>query len=243
MLIINADDLGRSVAETDAALRCFRAGRVSSASLMVFMADSERAAGLAQAAGLDVGLHLNFTERFTAPACAPWVAQAQGRVAHFLGRGRYAQLVYHPLLRGPFADCLRAQVAEFTRLFGAPPSHVDGHHHMHLCANVLWSNLVPVRTRMRRNFSFWPGEKSALNRLYRRVVDAWLAHRYRLPDFFFGLPQLLQLRRLERALALAATANVEVMAHPAVGSEAEFLMSDEFLAMLRGIDMGSYRRI
>ena len=65
MLIINADDFGRSVAETDAALRCYIAGRITSVSAMVFMADSERAAELAKENELDVGLHLNFTERFT----------------------------------------------------------------------------------------------------------------------------------------------------------------------------------
>ena len=40
-------------------------GRVTSVSAMVFMADSERAAELAKENELDVGLHLNFTERFT----------------------------------------------------------------------------------------------------------------------------------------------------------------------------------
>jgi len=61
MLIINADDLGRSVVETDAALRCYSAGRITSVSAMVFMSDSERAAELANGNGLDVGLHLNFS--------------------------------------------------------------------------------------------------------------------------------------------------------------------------------------
>src|SRR5262245_33540306 len=155
MLIINADDLGRSVAETDAALTCFRAGRITSASLMVFMRDSERAARLARAANLDVGLHLNFTEPFTASDCSQDLVDAQNRLAGFLRRNRYAQLVYHPVLRKQFAESYRAQAAEFARLFGgAPPTHVDGHHHMHLCANLLLSGLVPPNTKMRRHFSF-----------------------------------------------------------------------------------------
>ena len=65
MLIINADDWGRSVAETDAALRCYKGGRITSVSAMVFMEDSERAAELAKENELDVGLHLNFTDEFT----------------------------------------------------------------------------------------------------------------------------------------------------------------------------------
>src|SRR5437868_14435949 len=40
---LNADDWGRSGAETDAALRCYKGGRITSVSAMVFMQDSERA--------------------------------------------------------------------------------------------------------------------------------------------------------------------------------------------------------
>jgi predicted glycoside hydrolase/deacetylase ChbG (UPF0249 family) len=244
MLIINADDLGRSVAETDAALTCFRAGRITSASLMVFMDDSERAARLAQDANLDVGLHLNFTAPFTASDCPPDLVDAQNRLAGFLRRHRYAQLVYHPVLRKQFAESYRAQAAEFARLFGgAAPSHVDGHHHMHLCANLLLSGLVPANTRMRRHFSFGPGEKSWLNRFYRRSVDRWLARRYRLAEFFFDLRQSLEFRRLDRVLALAKTASVEVMTHPISPAESEFLLSDRFSAVLQGLETGSHRRL
>jgi predicted glycoside hydrolase/deacetylase ChbG (UPF0249 family) len=244
MLIINADDLGRSAPETDAALKCFHAGRITSASLMVFMRDSERAARLAQAARLDVGLHLNFTDAFTAPGCSPSLLDSQVRLVRFLRRNRYAQLVYNPVLRKDFAQSYSAQAVEFARLCGgAPPSHVDGHHHMHLCANMLLSNLVPVHTKMRRNFSFWPAEKSWLNRFYRRAVDRWLTRRYRLPDFFFDLLQSIQLQRLGRALSLARTATVEIMTHPIFPAESEFLLSEAFSAGIQGLDLGSYRHL
>jgi len=61
MLIINADDWGRSRTETDAALQCYEKGRITSASAMVFMEDSERAADIAKENQVDVGLHLNFS--------------------------------------------------------------------------------------------------------------------------------------------------------------------------------------
>jgi predicted glycoside hydrolase/deacetylase ChbG (UPF0249 family) len=243
MLIINADDLGRSIEETDAALRCFNAGRITSGSFMVLMPDSERAARLVREANLDVGLHLNFTEPFTAANCSPGLIDAQRRVARFLRRNRYAQLLYNPFLRKQFAESYRRQVAEFVRLFGEPPSHLDGHHHMHLCANVLFGRFVPVSAKMRRNFSFWPGEKSWLNRLYRRTVDGWLARRYCLTEFFFDLTFSLQHHHLDRALALAGTRSVELMTHPSLKFECEFLMSDAFLPMLRGLDIGSYRHL
>ena len=242
MLILNADDLGRSRLETDAILDCFRAGRITSASLMVFMSDSERAARLARSAGLDVGLHLNFTEPFTAPGCAATVANSQKRLGRFLRRHRYAPLAYHPALRTHFTDSYHAQAAEFRRLCrGMSPSHVNGHHHMHLCTNMLLSRLVPRGTAMRRSFSFWPREKSWLNRSYRAWVDRWLALRYRVPDYFFDLFQSLHLGRLNRALTLARTAVVEIMTHPIVPSESDFLLSEKFVDAVRPLAIGSYR--
>jgi len=44
MLIINADDFGRSWEETDVAHSCIRRGQITSVTAMVFMHDSERAA-------------------------------------------------------------------------------------------------------------------------------------------------------------------------------------------------------
>ena len=68
LLIINADDLGIDVATTDSILRCFWAGRVSSASALVGMSDSARAATLAREANLPIRLHLNLTEPFSDPS-------------------------------------------------------------------------------------------------------------------------------------------------------------------------------
>ncbi len=240
MLIINADDFGRSAAETDAALRCYRTARLTSVSAMVFMADSERAAELAKENKLDVGLHLNFAERFTGNRIPKTLGNYHDKIVRFLMRNRYSQLLYNPFLRREFSYSYEAQVEEFTRLFGKPPSHIDGHHHMHLCANLLLSNLIPAGMKIRRNFSFWPGEKSWFNRAYRALVDRWLARRYPLTDYFFDLTQCIQEKKLDRVAALARSSNVELMTHPIVRAEAEYLLSDEFSGMLRRFEVGSY---
>src|SRR5690349_19441826 len=99
MLIINADDLGRSQAETDVTLRCFREGRITSATAMVFMADSARAADLSRDTGLDVGLHLNLSQPFTAEVVNPCLQERHNRVVRFITSSKYAQCVYHPALR------------------------------------------------------------------------------------------------------------------------------------------------
>jgi predicted glycoside hydrolase/deacetylase ChbG (UPF0249 family) len=129
---------------------------------------------------------------------------------------------------------------EFVRLFEKSPSHIDGHHHMHLCTNLLLSKPIPADTRVRRNFSFWAGEKSRLNRGYRALVDRWLARRYQLTDYFFDLTQCIQQRKLDRVAHLARSSNVELMTHPIVNSEEEYLMSDEFRAILQHLEIGRY---
>ncbi len=240
MLIINADDWGRSVVETNAALKCYKAGRITSVSAMIFMADSERAAQLATANDLDVGLHLNFSAPFTDGRCLKGLRDCQHEIVRFLKRNKYAQVWYNPSLRRAFAYSYSAQVEEFLRLFGRAPSHIDGHHHMHLCANLLLSNMIPAGTRMRRNFSFWSGEKSWLNRTYRALVDRWLQRRYRLPDYFFDLKESIRQKKMDRVLALAKSSKVEVMTHPILQIESEYLMSDQFQAMLHGLEVGSY---
>jgi predicted glycoside hydrolase/deacetylase ChbG (UPF0249 family) len=240
MLIINADDWGRSLAETNAAFKCSKEKRITSVSAMVFTEDSQRAAELANANGLDVGLHLNFSEEFTDKRCPGRLRDSHNRIVGFLKQNKYAQLLYNPFLRKEFAYSYEVQANEFLRLFGRPPSHIDGHHHMHLCANILVSNVIPAGMKMRRNFSFWPGEKSLFNRAYRALADRWLARRYRLPDYFFDLTQCIREKKLERVAALAKSSNVELMTHPIVRAESEYLMSDEFQAMLQRLEVGGY---
>ena len=241
MLIVNADDWGRSRAETDAILRCHLRGRISSVSAMVFMEDSERAAGLAQENRVDVGLHLNFSQHFTGNVVPPGLRNHHRSIVAFLTTNKYAQLFYNPFLRTQFAYSCQSQLEEFTRLFGRAPTHIDGHHHMHLCANALLSRLIPAGTLVRRNFSFWPGEKSLFNRAYRGVVDRWLVRRYRLTDYFFDLTQCMQENKLERVAALARSEEVELMTHPISPDEQAYLMSDDCSELLQNLSSAGYR--
>jgi predicted glycoside hydrolase/deacetylase ChbG (UPF0249 family) len=240
MLIINADDFGRSAAETDAALRCYQEGRITSVSAMVFMSDSERAASLAKENGVDTGLHLNFFERFTGKNNSVRLSEYHSCIVRYLRRNKYSQLFYNPFLRKAFSYSYQAQAEEFARLFGKPPSHIDGHHHMHLCANLLLSKLIPIGMKIRRNFSFWPGEKSSLNRAYRALVDHWVSRKYRLADYFFDLSQSIREKKLDRVIVLAKSNMVELMTHPIIPQEADYLMSDEFHVMLQRLNVGSY---
>src|SRR5438045_6172505 len=109
MIIINADDWGRSSAETDAALACYLAGRITSVSAMVFMEDSERAAALASRHDLSVGLHLNLNLPFTGKVPCETIAKCHQRIVRFMNAGKYAQLLYNPFLRNQFRSVYDAQ--------------------------------------------------------------------------------------------------------------------------------------
>ena len=240
MLIINADDLGRSRMETDAALSCLREGRITSVSAMVFMEDSERAANLARDCGVDAGLHLNLSQVFSGRVVSPAVAEAHNRIVGFMKTTKYALLVYHPFLRRCFRDVYQTQADEFVRLFGKSPSHVDGHQHRHLCANMLLDEIIPRGQKVRRNPSLSPGEKGPLNRAYRRLVDRWLGRRYCLTDYLFNLAECMEESRLARVLGLAKVTRVELETHPCRKAEHALLMSDAFGDRLREIRTASY---
>ena len=193
MLIVNADDWGASVAETDAVLKCYMEGRITSVSAHGFHAGFERAAELAKENEVNAGLHLNFSETFTEKNNSGRLSECHNRLVRYLRRNKYSQLFYNPFLRREFSYSYEAQAEEFARSFGKPPSHIDGHHHMHRCVNLLLSKLTPAGMKIRRNFSFWPGEKSMLKRIYCWLVDRWLARRYRLVELMTHLPPVLRL--------------------------------------------------
>lgn len=226
VLIVNADDWGRDQNTTDRTLECVLCGAVSAVSAMVFMEDSERASALARERGIDVGLHLNLSTQFSAHGISSHLLDHQERIARYLMGHRFAQVVFHPGLVRSFAHVVTAQLEEFVRLYGAKPDRIDGHHHMHLSANIVLQDLMPLGTRVRRNFSFERGEKSFLNRRYRRVLDNWLARRHRLTDFFFSLPPL-DPPRLERIFSLSRASTVELETHPANPEEFRFLSDGE----------------
>ena len=240
MIIINADDWGRTPAETDAALQCHHEGRITSATAMVFMEDSERAADLAKRVGIDVGMHLNLTQPFAVAVGDDLLVRHHSRIVTHLTRRKYGFLVYHPGLRQAFKYVYEAQLREFVRLYGQRPSHVDGHHHKHLCANILFGDVIPGGEKVRRNFYFWPGEKSAANRAYRGLTNRLLMRRYHTTDYFFALSQCLKGDRLERVLSLARTHVVELMTHPADDRERARLLSDDHMHQLARIEKGSY---
>jgi len=240
LLIVNADDWGGAAAITDAIERCFAAGAITSATTMVHMADSDRAAELAVARGRPIGLHLNLDQAFDGPGVPPAVRARHDRVrAHFadLPRRRWTwEPRVHGLVRAAVADQLEA----FRALYAREPTHVDSHHHAHVCPDAFLA--LPRGVKARTTLTPRPGSSAARVLAY-RAKHAALRARLRTTASFHALSQLhpdLGGGGLEDVVAEAARRPVEVMCHPGSEDQLAVLLTPGWRAAVDGAPLGSY---
>jgi predicted glycoside hydrolase/deacetylase ChbG (UPF0249 family) len=242
VLIVNADDWGYDEATTDAIAAAHLAGRIDSATAMVHMRDSARAARLAGELGLPVGLHLNLMEPYTA-ATDEAARRRQERVVRRYRSGLAARWLPGPRLLALAAGCVDEQLDAFARLYPAPPTHVDGHQHGHLSIAALYALRRRRVPAIRRGFTFRPGDKPLPKRALRRALNGCLSATFRSTARFHSIRTLhprLGGHGLEQVLASARSCDVEVMVHPGVADEYEILMSSEWARLLDGLPRGSF---
>ena len=240
LVIVNADDLGMTVDVTDRILACFSAQAISSASLMVCMDDSSRAAALSREASLPIGLHLNLDEPFAGDVPVV-VRNAHDRVrSWFASRPRLLSSFnlsrsFHHDLRASIS----AQLDEFRRLVGCDPTHIDSHHHVHMSWDVLCSSALPAKTPLRS--TRWVDAKPRL-RILRSGRTWWIRRRFISTDLFFDLrhisPALGGTESLVSTSAPATT--IEVMAHPGMLDEFAVLNSPWWREVTGGLPLGSF---
>jgi predicted glycoside hydrolase/deacetylase ChbG (UPF0249 family) len=238
MLIINADDWGWDAYTTGRVLTCVERCCISSVSAMVFMEDSERAAAVARGHGIDAGLHLNLDTPFSNVPVSSKLLQHQARLAGFL-RNPFSRPFFHPGLVRSFEYVVSSQLDEYDRLYGVPPLRIDGHHHLHLAANVVFSGLLPLGTVLRPHFSREPGEKRIRNSIFRCYTKLMLARSHRTVDGLFALPPL-EPKRLLQIFSRSREITVEVEAHPANPVEFEFLTGGALFRLLGGIPLSRH---
>jgi predicted glycoside hydrolase/deacetylase ChbG (UPF0249 family) len=231
MLFVNADDLGFTKEITDRILICYSQKRIHSASAMTFMIDSERAAELAIENQLPTGLHLNLDQELTARATPVKLREHHRAVSGYLKARKWNQVLYNPFLSTSFDYVFQAQWDEFCRLYGYAPQRLDGHHHMHLCMNMLFSGEIPKGIRIRRNFTFYPGEKPPVNLLFRYLVDLWLKSKFICTDSFFSMKPIDR-KKLKKWVLLSKSSDVEIMVHPGIENEYLFLLSPEWADLM-----------
>jgi len=207
------------------------------------MDDSQRSAALAKEVDLDVGLHLNFTQEMTQLDLASSFVDCHTSIRRYLTKNNRNFLIYNPALKKPFEYVFKVQIDDFHRLYGKLPSHIDGHHHMHLCINMLIGNIIPKGQKLRRNFTFARGEKSFSKRLYRAIIDTWVTRHYLTTDYFFSLGECIRLCRLEKVLNLSNVSTVEIETHPEHDEEFEWLMGDHCLEAFSIHKRGTYAQL
>jgi chitin disaccharide deacetylase len=244
LLIVNADDLGYSPEVTDAIVRAHEAGSLTSATAMVLMSGSEEAATRLADRGLPTGLHLNLIEPYTSSSPVERVRERQLQVCRAFGAHRAHRWIYDPRLRQACADVISDQLEEYLRLFGAPPSHWDGHRHWHLSPTALVAASPLGGYPTRRSHSFRRGEKSLPNRMFRNAIGVVARRRFGSTDYFFSVRDLAPEfggYGLDDALALSRTHAVEIMVHPSVPDELAFLLAAAWRERISGLELGSFR--
>jgi chitin disaccharide deacetylase len=131
VLIVNADDFGRSVGINRGVIRCHEEGIVTSASLMVRWPEAEDAAAWARRTSLSVGLHLDLGD---------W--EWRDGAWHT----RYEVVDIEDL--DAIAAEIERQLEDFERLIGRPPTHLDTHQHVHLKYPPVLQALGPAGQRL-----------------------------------------------------------------------------------------------
>jgi predicted glycoside hydrolase/deacetylase ChbG (UPF0249 family) len=243
ILIVNADDYGWNRPSSDAILETHRVGRLTSATVLMFMEDSERAAALALEQGLPVGLHVNLTDPFNAADVPTAIRDRHMRAIRHFGAPatvwRSRRWIYDPRAAALTSAAVNDQLERFRQLFGREPTHFDGHNHVHLCPNVALA--LPEGAKVRTALGIAPpgGRMARLLALRQRLtLRDRLTTRYFLnitgiqEGFVEGGPASL--------LGLARESSVEVMVHPGFGHEYTLLMASGWGEWTEGLRHGSY---
>jgi hopanoid biosynthesis associated protein HpnK len=222
-LIVSGDDLGLHPGINAGVLRCHHEGIVTSASLCPSGAAFEDAvAGLRDAPGLDVGVHLTLVgESPTLPAERLPTLAPQGRLpSHFTTL--FLRLALGRVRESEVEDELTAQVAR-ARDAGLRPSHLDSHQHVHL-----HPALLPIVVRVARRFGIAAMRASPRLESPRSLRSALLTlasrrgarrlreTQVRTPDALVGLAETGRLdeARLQAIVSALPEGTSELVCHP-----------------------------
>ncbi len=244
ILIINADDFGWNREATDHTLEAFAARRITSATAMVHMEDSARAAELALEAKLPVGIHLNLTDPFTDPSASEAQKARQLQLCRMFSRSfRLRSWTFDPRIRPQVEGAISDQLERFELLYGQPPSHVDGHNHVHLWPNVALAAPLKSIAKMRDSLWAWPSVRGPLA-VAQALRRALVSRRFLRTRYFLHIIELqreLELGERTERLELARHTSLEVMAHPGYPHEHTVVMSADWGRLIEGLPIGSYK--
>jgi predicted glycoside hydrolase/deacetylase ChbG (UPF0249 family) len=237
VLIVNADDVGASLTATNAALTAFDERLITSGSAMVWMADSVRAGGLAGDHGLPLGLHLNFTLAFDGSDVPVGARGRQLRLSESFNSSSWQHGRSERLDRRLLRDAIADQLGEFVRRYGEP-THLDGHHHVHVHEAVLsvLPRDVTIRPVLREPALIDARRSLRERRLYRRFRASDLTLAFERIHPALGGAGLGLLQR-------AHESTLEVMAHPQQPGQLDALRSAEWRQAMATLPLASFAEL
>lgn len=246
LLIVNADDWGYDELTTSAISDCYEAGGITSTTAMAFMQGSRFAAAQADRhPQLGIGLHLNLVERYSDETVPVSIRDRQLKLIDRFSADRLRRWTYDPRIRHDVDRVIGDQLERFVQLYGRGPTHLDGHHHCHLAANVLLSPSLPRGMAIRNALSD-SHAPTPLTKALRLARGKLLRSRFRTTDYFFSIatawPGLTNDPPMTK-LGLARHASVEVMVHPSFPHEYEPLQSSGWIDALSALTTGTYREL
>jgi len=203
LLIVNADDFGRSAGVDDGIVRAHRGGIVTSATFMTNAPTTAHAASLARATPtLDLGVHLvvTYARPLSDPARIPSLVREDGSF------WRPGELLARPIDRTEALNEYRAQYARARELVGREPTHIDTHHWVHDHPALSWAVVELARQTGVAARTHTPAQRDEYRAKGVRTTDHF-TREFQHPGHI-GLDDLLALlARLEEGVT-------ELMCHP-----------------------------
>lgn len=203
-LIVNADDLGRSMGVNRGVLRAHKEGIVTSTTLMANAPHAAHAASLVKdQRGLAVGVHLVLTygRPLSPERAVPSLVRDDGTFPPrpHLVRGK---------LRGEevLAE-FRRQIDQAARLLGKAPTHLDTHHFVQDEPEVLWAFTAVAKERSLPVREQSPAQRDGFRRDGLRTPDHFVRD-------FYGA-EAVTVASLKRLLDRLPDGTCELMCHPA----------------------------
>jgi hypothetical protein len=203
LLIVNADDFGRSAGVDNGIVRAHGEGIVTSTTFMTNAPGTPHAAALARATpSLDLGVHLvlTYARPLSDPARIPSLVRADGSF------WRPSELLARPIDRKEALIEYRAQYGRARQLIGREPTHIDTHHWVHDHPALSWAVCELARETGAAARSHTPAQR-----------DEYRAKGVRTPDHFtreFQHPGHIEVADLLALLARVEDGVTELMCHP-----------------------------
>jgi predicted glycoside hydrolase/deacetylase ChbG (UPF0249 family) len=159
---------------------------------------------------------------------------------HHFTRSRLQRVSYNLLISRLVRACIADQLDGFRDRYGRDPTHIDGHNHAHLSPTVLLALPRGTATRTAEG----PLEATASpGSLIRRARHVLIARRHITTDYFRAIDSLgpsLTEQDIDRLLAPADHASLEIMVHPDRDSDYRLLTTERWRRALRARTLGSF---